>query len=103
MFTGIIEEIGTIDRYTSKWRSYRDETSRAKHILEDVQLGDSISVNGVCLTVTSFTKEYFTVDFMPETVSATSLQGLGRGSKVNLRAGNGCKWQVWWAFCFWAC
>ena len=58
MFTGIIEEIGTDSRNASKWRSDGNETSVRSKNLKDVQLGDSISVNGVCLTVTSFTKEY---------------------------------------------
>lgn len=49
-----------------------------------MKLGDSIAVNGVCLTVTSFTNRSFTVDVMPETVRATSLRTLMRGSKVNL-------------------
>ncbi len=53
-------------------------------ILEDVHLGDSIAVNGICLTVTDFTKNQFTVDVMPETVKATSLNDLSKGSKVNL-------------------
>ncbi len=59
-------------------------TLRATKVLEDVKLGDSIAVNGVCLTVTSYTKHHFTVDVMPETVKATSLRGLARGAKVNL-------------------
>ncbi|TWI54663.1 riboflavin synthase [Halalkalibacter nanhaiisediminis] len=83
MFTGIIEEIGTILDIRQSGEAMVMKLG-AKRILKDVQLGDSISVNGVCLTVTSFTKEYFTVDVMPETVRATSLQGLGRGAKVNL-------------------
>ncbi len=83
MFTGIIEEIGTIQDIRQSGEAMVMKLS-AKQILEDVKLGDSISVNGVCLTVTSFTNESFTVDVMPETVRATSLQGLGRGAKVNL-------------------
>jgi riboflavin synthase len=59
-------------------------TISASHILSDVHLGDSIAVNGVCLTVTSFSSSSFTVDVMPETVKATSLQALGHGSSVNL-------------------
>lgn len=83
MFTGIIEEIGTIKKMTHGQEAIV-LSIEAKKILEDVQLGDSISVNGVCLTVTSFQTNEFTVDVMPETVRATSLQKLGNGSKVNL-------------------
>ncbi|MCM3764308.1 riboflavin synthase [Neobacillus niacini] len=83
MFTGIIEEIGVITNIQRTGSSFV-LTIGAKKILEDVHLGDSIAVNGVCLTVTSFTGNRFTVDVMPETVKATSLQSLTRGSKVNL-------------------
>jgi riboflavin synthase len=83
MFTGIIEEIGSISNIKQTGESII-MTINAKKILKDVQLGDSIAVNGVCLTVTSFLEKQFTVDVMPETVKATSLRALMRGSKVNL-------------------
>jgi riboflavin synthase len=83
MFTGIIEEIGSISNIKQTGESII-MTINAKKILKDVQLGDSIAVNGVCLTVTSFSEKQFTVDVMPETVKATSLRALTRGSKVNL-------------------
>jgi riboflavin synthase len=83
MFTGIIEEIGTIQQMKQTGEAIV-LTIGARKVLEDVQLGDSIAVNGVCLTVTSFTDRSFTVDVMPETVKATSLRTLTRGSKVNL-------------------
>lgn len=83
MFTGIIEEIGTISAIQRTGNSFV-MTIEAKKILADVHLGDSIAVNGVCLTVTSFTGTSFTVDVMPETVKASSLNSLKRGSKVNL-------------------
>jgi riboflavin synthase len=83
MFTGIIEEIGKVERMQQTGQAIT-MTISASHILSDVHLGDSIAVNGVCLTVTSFTSSAFTVDVMPETVKATSLQALGRGSSVNL-------------------
>lgn len=57
---------------------------RAKKVLEDVALGDSIAVNGICLTVTNFDAAHFTADVMPETVRRTSLAELKRGSRVNL-------------------
>ena len=53
-------------------------------VLEDVKLGDSISVNGTCLTVTDFDAEEFTVGLSPETLRKTSLEELERGSPVNL-------------------
>jgi riboflavin synthase len=83
MFTGIIEEIGIIESV----RQAGDAivmVIKADNVLEDVHLGDSIAVSGVCLTVTSFQKSYFTVDVMPETVYNTSLKNLKKGSKVNL-------------------
>ncbi|MDQ1003190.1 riboflavin synthase [Neobacillus niacini] len=83
MFTGIIEELGEIANIQRTGESFV-LTIQAKEILKDVHLGDSIAVNGVCLTVTTFTSSQFTVDVMPETVKASSLQSLKRGSKVNL-------------------
>ncbi|RFU62907.1 riboflavin synthase [Peribacillus glennii] len=83
MFTGIIEDIGTVSSLNSSGNSMV-LTITSKKIVEDVHLGDSISVNGVCLTVISFTSETFTVDVMPETVKDTSLRLLKAGSPVNL-------------------
>jgi len=83
MFTGIIEELGTLEAV--KRDAFNMElTFRAKTVLKDVQLGDSIAVNGVCLTVTYFTEINFTVDVMPETFRKTSLGELQIGDKVNL-------------------
>ncbi|WP_026673168.1 riboflavin synthase [Alkalihalobacterium bogoriense] len=83
MFTGIIEEKGKIGAIQQKNEAIV-MTIEANEILKDVHLGDSIAVNGVCLTVTSFTTKSFTVDLMPETVRNTSLKLLSRGSNVNL-------------------
>jgi riboflavin synthase len=83
MFTGIIEEIGVVANIQRTGESFV-LAIEAKKILNDVHLGDSIAVNGVCLTVTSFTGKLFTVDVMPETVKASSLNMVKRGSKVNL-------------------
>lgn len=83
MFTGIVEEIGFISNIQKTGESYV-LTIDAKKVLEDVHLGDSIAVNGVCLTVTSFTGSFFKVDVMPETVKSSSLRSLKRGSHVNL-------------------
>ncbi|OLS40309.1 riboflavin synthase [Bacillus sp. MRMR6] len=83
MFTGIIEEIGLVANIQRTSESFV-LTIEASKLLEDVHLGDSIAVNGVCLTVTTFSNKQFTVDVMPETVKATSLKSVKRGSKVNL-------------------
>ncbi|MCF6137638.1 riboflavin synthase [Pseudalkalibacillus berkeleyi] len=83
MFTGIIEEIGTIHSVKESSEGYV-VTIQAKKVLEDVQLGDSISVNGICLTVTSFGQTSFTVDVMPETLKSTNLKRIGSGDPVNL-------------------
>jgi riboflavin synthase len=83
MFTGIIEELGTIQRIVSQGNTLV-LTIKAKKILEDIKLGDSIAVNGVCLTVTDFTHDSFSLDVMPETFHSTSLSNLQQGSLVNL-------------------
>ena len=83
MFTGIIEEIGMIRSIRKSGHAMKLEIA-AKKIIEDMHIGDSISVNGVCLTVTTFTKESFHLDVMPETFQSTSLVELKQGSKVNL-------------------
>ncbi|WP_047984754.1 riboflavin synthase [Ornithinibacillus californiensis] len=84
MFTGIIEEMGTIKGIQKRSEHAIQMIIESKKILDDVKLGDSIAVNGVCLTVTSFTMNDFQVDVMPETVKSTSLKDLINGSKVNL-------------------
>lgn len=83
IFTGIIEELGIIQRLNKGNNSYSLEV-KARRVLEDVKLGDSIAVNGVCLTVTEYSKEFFTADVMPETVAKTTLQYLKPGAPVNL-------------------
>lgn len=83
MFTGIIEEIGSILRIYRKGQAML-LTVEASKILEDVHLGDSISVNGVCLTVVAFDASSFTVDVMPETFRQTTLAALKPRSRVNL-------------------
>lgn len=83
MFTGIVEELGIVSRISQSGDSMK-LTIATNTIVSDVKLGDSIAVNGICLTVTSFTAHSFTVDVMPETMRATSLRMLGHGSKVNL-------------------
>ncbi|MGN7479262.1 riboflavin synthase [Solibacillus silvestris] len=83
MFTGIIEELGTVQNLKQSTQSM-ELSIRAGKVLEDMQLGDSVAVNGVCLTVKQFANNYFVADVMPETVKSTSLQQLKSGSIVNL-------------------
>lgn len=79
MFTGIIEEVGAVSR-----RSGSDMTVMAKVVLEGVQEGDSIAVNGACLTVVSFGPDSFVVQMSPETQERTTLGSLRPGDAVNL-------------------
>ena len=79
MFTGIVEEVGQV----SSLSDYR-LVVRAETVLEDAHVGDSISVNGACLTVVEFDQSSFAVDLAPETLRRTSLGQVGPGSAVNL-------------------
>lgn len=83
MFTGIVEEIGTIQAISHGNLSSR-LTIKASSVLADVHEGDSIAVNGVCLTVTAFQPDQFTADVMGETLRRSSLGTLKKGSPVNL-------------------
>ncbi len=83
MFTGIIEEVGEIKTINQGKESLEIDVA-ASVVTQDLNLGDSISVNGVCLTATSFTETNFTMDVMPETFHHTALKDLKAGSKVNL-------------------
>ena len=83
MFTGIIEEKGKIEAIKHGAKS-AVLTIRAEHILDDVKIGDSVAVNGVCLTATSVGSNYFTADVMAETLRRSSLGSLKQGSEVNL-------------------
>jgi len=84
MFTGIVEEVGSIKRIQKTANQSMQLEIIAETVLEDVELGDSIAVNGICLTVTTYSKNSFSVDVMPETIKATSLNGLKTHSPVNL-------------------
>ena len=79
MFTGIIKEIGRVISAQSG-----SLVITAGDILRKLELGGSVSVNGVCLTITSFNTDVFSVDIMPETVERTNLGLLSTGDKVNL-------------------
>ena len=83
MFTGIVEEVGTLKAIRKGAHSAVLEI-QAKVVLEDIHLGDSIAVNGVCLTATSFSPAGFTADVMHETLNRSSLAALRPGSRVNL-------------------
>lgn len=83
MFTGIIETVGTVKRIARGARSASLEIE-APQILDDVEVGDSIATNGVCLTATSVTARTFTADVMHETLERSSLGTLTAGSRVNL-------------------
>ena len=79
MFTGIVEEVGIIAKISDTAM-----TVQASTITEDLKLGDSIAVNGTCLTVVEFGPTEFSVDLSPETIRRTSLGQLSQGSMVNL-------------------
>lgn len=83
MFTGIVEELGSVSGVENLGDSVRLTISAAR-VLEDVNLGESISVNGVCLTVATFEDGHFTADCMQETLDRSSLGSLTVGSPVNL-------------------
>jgi riboflavin synthase len=83
MFTGIVEELGTVESLERQSDAVR-LTVRAVTVLEDAALGDSISVNGCCLTVTDRTDETWTADVMAETLARTGLGSLAPGDRVNL-------------------
>lgn len=83
MFTGIIQEKGKFLRKIKGNNKYQLEI-KAKKVLEDIKKGDSIAVNGVCLTVVDFGSDYFRADVMPETLKATNLGSLKRNAILNL-------------------
>ena len=83
MFTGLVEEVGRM-KSISKQGEAMVLAIGASIVLQDVKLGDSISVNGVCLTVTSFDRQSFSCDVMPETYRRSSLLRLKPGDSVNL-------------------
>lgn len=83
MFTGIIEEIGTVKKISLAGESGSLEIS-AEKVLDGTKVGDSIAVNGACLTVTAMSGSSFTADIMAETARRSSLGSLSVGSGVNL-------------------
>lgn len=83
MFTGIVEEVGTI-KSINRGQHSAVLTVRAKTVLEGTRIGDSIAVNGICLTVTGLSPQSFCADVMHETLDRSSLAELASGSPVNL-------------------
>lgn len=83
MFTGIIEEIGKIKSIERHSNSIKLSVF-ARKIMSDMHIGDSISTNGICLTVTTFDENSFTVDVMPETMMMTNFRNLKVNDSVNL-------------------
>ena len=83
MFTGIIETTGRVERVTPQGGGTR-LTLAADRMLRRLALGESIAVNGACVTVTSGSGRRFTVDVSPETLRRTTIDGLARGARVNL-------------------
>ncbi|HOQ00191.1 MAG TPA: riboflavin synthase [Acetivibrio clariflavus] len=83
MFTGIVEEIGTVKKIIYGSKSIKLSIQCSK-IMDDVKLGDSIAVNGICLTVVDRKSDEFTADVMPETMRKTGLAELKVGYAVNL-------------------
>ncbi len=83
MFTGLVEELGKVKNISHTSQSVRI-TIGANKVLSDIQLGDSIAVNGTCLTAVDHNNNSFTADVMPETVKRTVLASLKVGDTVNL-------------------
>lgn len=83
MFTGIVEERGTVASIEQLTNAAR-VAIRGSVVLSDVRAGDSIAVNGVCLTVVDLGPDYFTADVMEETLKRSSLDAVSAGSEVNL-------------------
>ena len=83
MFTGIIEELGKIQEIETR-SSGMQFTISAKLVMDDLNIGDSISINGVCLTVTEKKEKEFNLDLVPETLEKSNLGELIEGNYVNL-------------------
>jgi riboflavin synthase len=83
VFTGIVEVLGSVQRVTPNNTGARLEIAATK-VLEDIQVGDSISLNGCCLTVVSIGVEGYAVDVVEESLRVTTLGSLQKGERVNL-------------------
>lgn len=83
MFTGIVEEIGSVEKI-QRGRNSAALLIHGEKVLEGTKIGDSIAVNGICLTVTRLFSHKFSADVMHETLNRSTLSGLVPGSRVNL-------------------
>lgn len=83
MFTGLVAELGTVEKLARQGESYH-LTLAARKVLHNLKIGDSVAVNGVCLTVVQMDDAGFTADVMPETVRLTNIGSLHAGDRVNL-------------------
>lgn len=83
MFTGLAAELGTVQRLDRQGESYHLTVSAVK-VMQNLKIGDSVAVNGACLTVVDMHDSVFTADVMPETVRLTNIGSLHAGDKVNL-------------------
>ncbi len=83
MFTGLVAELGTVQNLARQGNSYH-LTVQAKKVMDNLKIGDSVAVNGACLTVVKMSGDSFTADVMPETVRLTNIGELANGSRVNL-------------------
>lgn len=84
MFTGLVEEGGRVEAVERKGLEGARIRIRARRVLADLAVGDSVAVNGICLTVTTLGKEGFAADVMPETLRKTGFEALKAGDVVNL-------------------
>lgn len=83
MFTGLVAELGTVEKLARQGESYH-LTVAAKKIMNNLKIGDSVAVNGACLTIVHLDDNTFTADVMPETVRLTNIGDLHTGDRVNL-------------------
>lgn len=83
LFTGLVEEIGKVLKISKGTNSSKISIT-AQRVLDDVKIGDSIAVNGTCVTVVEFRESFFTVDVMAETLRMSNLRNVKMGSMVNL-------------------
>lgn len=83
MFTGIVEETGVVRSFAEQDKAWRLELE-AKTILSDLKIGDSVSVNGCCLTVVAIDGQVLSFDLLAESIRKTSIRSLAQGSLVNL-------------------
>lgn len=84
MFTGIVQELGTVTDTKETESGVRLEVRATESFFKDLEVGASISVNGVCLTVVEFTNEKASFDVIPETLRVTNLESISIDSQVNL-------------------